>query len=471
MAETVFNEGSIDGTDFRVESDTKTHIFFVDGDTNRIGMGLDSPSTFLELQDSGDTYVTLKAGASDGNVGFLFDDSGGNQHGFILFDTDDLNLSLDADNDITLDAGGETIWLKDDGTTIGNIDLGSQNITIRNSVSNMDLIFRGNDGGSEVEAMRINYSGNNVGIGTSSINAKLHVAVDDGTMPTVVGSESALVLQNNSATSDGCTLTIVSGNANNSQICFGDEQDYDAGVFLYSHGSDAFTWRTNGSGEDMRLDSDGDLIIKGTSLASDFGSERGHICISSVDNAGANNYANLLLQGHAIASDVAAGIIAIYDHSTEIVRMQGQRQGSSQGDLIFSTNGDSGITERMRLQYSGNLIMANKTNGLANNIKFVGTATYANNASTVHSLSGSSALVLITNHTNDCGVLAHMDYEHATVTFLANPAGTDATGFNNAASGDTIRVYKNSDSFSFTIKNDTGATKSIGVGIISMHES
>ena len=107
----------------------------------------------------------------------------------------------------------------------------------------------------------------NVGIGETSPSAKLHVALDDGTMPSVVASEAALVIQNNSATSDGCTFTIVSGNANNSQICFGDEQDYDAGVILYNNTNDALTFRTNGSGEDMRIDSSGNVGIGTNSMS------------------------------------------------------------------------------------------------------------------------------------------------------------------------------------------------------------
>ena len=39
MAETVFNEGSINGTDFRIESDDNANMFFVDGADDRIGIG------------------------------------------------------------------------------------------------------------------------------------------------------------------------------------------------------------------------------------------------------------------------------------------------------------------------------------------------------------------------------------------------------------------------------------------------
>ena len=64
-----------------------------------------------------------------------------------------------------------------------------------------------------------------------------------------------------------------------------------------------------------------------------------------------------------------------------------------------------------------------------------------------------------------------MDYDHSTVTMIANPGGVDSDGFNNADSGDAIRVFKSAGTFSFTVKNSTGAQKNIGIGIISMHSS
>ena len=79
------------------------------------------------------------------------------------------DFTLDVAGDITLDAGAENIKLHDDGTEIGQIDLGSANVTIRSSVQDKNTIFRGNDGGTEIEAMRIDYAeGGRVGIGTNS---------------------------------------------------------------------------------------------------------------------------------------------------------------------------------------------------------------------------------------------------------------------------------------------------------------
>ena len=127
-------------------------------------------------------------------------------------------------------------------------------------------IYTCNTSGATAERMRITADGS-VGINETNPAGKMHIALDDGTMPSVVASESALVLQNNSATGDGCTMTIISGTANNSQICFGDAGDYDAGVILYNNSADAMTFRTGGSGEDMRITSGGKVGIGNTSPA------------------------------------------------------------------------------------------------------------------------------------------------------------------------------------------------------------
>ena len=68
------------------------------------------------------------------------------------------DLTIEPSGDLILDAGGENIKFKDDGVEVGQIDMGSQNLTIRSSVSDKDVIFRVNDGGSEITAMTIDAS-------------------------------------------------------------------------------------------------------------------------------------------------------------------------------------------------------------------------------------------------------------------------------------------------------------------------
>jgi hypothetical protein len=70
--------------------------------------------------------------------------------------TDD--FIIDAVGDITLDAAGDDILLKSAGTHEGNINLASSNLTFKSIVSDKDMIFQGNDGGSAITALTLDMS-------------------------------------------------------------------------------------------------------------------------------------------------------------------------------------------------------------------------------------------------------------------------------------------------------------------------
>ena len=76
----------------------------------------------------------------------------------LIISSDGTDATLDASGDITIDAGGEHIRFKDDGTERGNIDLGSANFTLRVTTSDNDMIFRGNDGGTDFTALTLDMS-------------------------------------------------------------------------------------------------------------------------------------------------------------------------------------------------------------------------------------------------------------------------------------------------------------------------
>ena len=96
------------------------------------------------------------------------------------------DLTLDVSADIILDAGGEHIRFKDDGTEWGNIERGSSNFNLTVSQQDKDFVFLGNDGGSGIVAARIDMSdagafickGNITAFGdTSDIRLKENVEV------------------------------------------------------------------------------------------------------------------------------------------------------------------------------------------------------------------------------------------------------------------------------------------------------
>jgi len=114
------------------------------------------------------------------------------------------DFTLDVAGDITLDADGEDIRLKDGGYEWGRFTH-TGHFGIQNPVSNADIVFYGNDGGSTIEAMRIDMSaGGNVGIGTSSPTVKLDI-VDDGVQLRLANSTTG------TTTSDGSRIQL-SGN-------------------------------------------------------------------------------------------------------------------------------------------------------------------------------------------------------------------------------------------------------------------
>ena len=67
----IFNEGSLDA-DFRVESDSNTHMLYVDAGNSRVGIGTGSPSATLHVSSSGDTSLIIE-GKQDVALGLVAD--------------------------------------------------------------------------------------------------------------------------------------------------------------------------------------------------------------------------------------------------------------------------------------------------------------------------------------------------------------------------------------------------------------
>ena len=205
--------------------------------------------------------------------------------------------------------------------------------------------------GGQNTRMHIDSSGK-VGIGTNNPGSNLVVSSSTKT-DVLVGGNSSVFSDN------GRSNVEINGSGTST---LGMTIDGAAKGLLYHDGTDSY-FRNYAAGyyamytnntERMRIASDGRVAVKATSFPQDFGGERGHLLISSVDNAGANNYAVLQLQGHSVANDVAVGSIAFYDHSNNTALIQTQRDDStSKGNILFYTNGGSGVTERMRIGSDG----------------------------------------------------------------------------------------------------------------------
>lgn len=90
-------------------------------------------------------------------------------------------LTLDSAGTITLDADSGSINLLDGGVTHAEFINSSNDFIIKSSQSDKDIIFKGVDGGSLIEAMRVDMSeGGKVGIGTTGPTERLSVVNSSG---------------------------------------------------------------------------------------------------------------------------------------------------------------------------------------------------------------------------------------------------------------------------------------------------
>ena len=118
--------------------------------------------------------------------------------GSIALDTitnDGTDITLDSSGDIILDAAGNDIFFKAGGTTIGEITNSSSDLVIKSSVSDKDILIKGNDGGAAITALTFDMSA----AGKATFNDQ--VVIGDG----------KLVLNSTAVTSTAAELNLLDG--------------------------------------------------------------------------------------------------------------------------------------------------------------------------------------------------------------------------------------------------------------------
>ena len=115
-----------------------------------------SDSSVICTSGTGAATVTIPTGMKD----VIYID--GSDEVLSMFGTPHLsssgNFTVDATTDIILDADGGDIYLKDGGTTFGELTNSSTDFVIKSTTSDKDIIFKGNDGGSAITALTLDMS-------------------------------------------------------------------------------------------------------------------------------------------------------------------------------------------------------------------------------------------------------------------------------------------------------------------------
>ena len=249
------------------------------------------------------------------------------------------DLTIDVAGDIILDADGGDVSFRDAGTGFLAITNSSNDAVIHSVQNDKDMIFTGTDGGSTIEAMRIDMSGGGlVGINTNSPSTRLHVYQASGN--TALRVEAAAT------------------NAQASINFKNDARRYDVGI----NSSDSFFISDDtASSTRLTIDSSGRLFLGTTSVAAsnihttlagsnsstDVSSGNGAaLSLKNTDTTN-NNYSTLFFENSAGGIDSA------------IYGIHGDADGtgtSRVGTLVFATAASGGgVSEAMRIQPDGTL--------------------------------------------------------------------------------------------------------------------
>ena len=139
-----------------------------------VGNAIASKAVIL---DSNKDYTGIRNFTTTGTVeagGVLTADAGINVDNITIDGTEiDLSsgdLTLDVAGDIILDADGGEVLFHDATTAMGHISMASSNITLKSLVSDKDMIFQGNDGGSGITALTLDMSA----AGEATFNAAVY---------------------------------------------------------------------------------------------------------------------------------------------------------------------------------------------------------------------------------------------------------------------------------------------------------
>jgi len=225
------------------------------------------------------------------------------------------NLTVDVAGEIHLDSDGGIIRFKDAATDVGTFENVSSDFIIKSSISDQDLIFKGNDGGSAITALTLDMSDAGAATFTSSVTsgsflqANGHISTGSNSGRLRAGASNEIELSHDGSHGE---LDVDTGNLT---IDVAGDINLDAGGSDISlQGSGAEYGKFNLSGNSLNIHSsisDGDIVFKG----SDGGSAITALTLDMSDAGTATFNHDIALGDDSIAKFGDSGELNIYHHN------------------------------------------------------------------------------------------------------------------------------------------------------------
>jgi len=263
----------------------------------------------------------------------------------------------------------------------------------------------------------------NVSIGTSSPDEKLHVYNGSGDVAVKIES------------SGRASLSLkTTGTTDHNSINFGDSGDNDAGEIRYTHSIDAMQFDTSGA-ERMHIDSSGNVGI-GTSSPSEMlhlqSSTTSPSILVKADGQTGNTTttAELILSNGSLSTNDSAPKIIAYrtaDYSTAALRSSG---------LKFQTTNENAAVTAMTINNNGNVgIGTSSPNALGHFYKAASGRTWAPDSADILAIENNDSVAFdIRTPNSDQGLILFSDADARGRGVLGYSHSSDAMYFNTAGS-------------------------------------
>ena len=366
-SEVVFNDPSND-VDFRVESNGNANMLFVDAGNDRVGVGIGTPTSVLDIRDTqtgaaseiklfnldqGNTTTQTSAlvmtpdlranGAKIAVVKEIADfSSTANKDVAITFSPVLNNTAveaarIDSNGNLGVGTSSPTGFIHVEGTstgteTYGRFTTGSgsgdQSLVIKSGSSRDHMAIQVSTNAGVNDDLSLQPDGGNVGIGTASPATALHVSGSGTQRIRITGTGTANAI-----------LTLDAPSSFTNYIEYGASASTPLAFYDVANTS-----------ERMRIDSSGNVGI-GVSSPSQ------RLQVSSTGSG--IQEVQWLNNAQAVGADVGAGLVFTGTTSNNgLARIVGAFQGSGTGDggyLKFDTRAETSgaLTERMRIDRSG----------------------------------------------------------------------------------------------------------------------
>jgi len=274
--------------------------------------------------------------------------------------TESGDFAIDVGGEISLDADGGVIRFKDGGSDIGLFSIGGTDFTIRSLVSDRDIIFKGNDGGSTVTALTLNMSE----AGAATFNSGITVGGD------IDMGANQIVFNNNS---QAIQIKDAAGTA--SYVLYQDNAD----TLVIGNGTNVEKIRLDTSGNENALvvDTSGDVTV-GNNLYI----PNGYFFVGTTDTQpSSNNDASgiTLRSDGKVAASRSNGISGDFNTGADGEVVWFRKAGTETGKIAISGNDFQifgSVSNVAGINFANSKILPMKSGSLANDAVDLGSGSY-----------------------------------------------------------------------------------------------